>query len=145
MKTWSQMRTRLKHLLAGFIFISFVVGGLATAFSIFAAGISSLQNIETKYEQPVVVVSPPQPSNTIEPQPSKQPVQNWTPSTPVRAEQPNEPLSHMHSPIGDAVDNGGVYLGQRIQEVFGSMLKGVITTLFLEQSDGSSQGGMSNG
>lgn len=139
--TWSDIKGKAKHLLAGFLFISFVIGGCGAAFSLFAAGISSLQNVDTKYQQPVVVVSP-QPVEPAEPSTPNYPVQSQTPFT---VPQPDEPLSHMHSPIGDAMDNGGVYVGTRIQEAFGSMLKGVITTLFLEQNDAPQQGGIPYG
>lgn len=49
-------------------------------------------------------------------------------------------ITHMHSPIGDAIDSGGVLLGDHVQHTFGSLLKGVLQTLFLEQNDNTSGG-----
>jgi hypothetical protein len=49
-------------------------------------------------------------------------------------------ITHMHSPIGDAIDSGGVMLGEHVQHTFGSLLKGVLQTLFLEQNDNTGAG-----
>jgi hypothetical protein len=163
-ETLSDLKGKAKHLLAGFLFVSFVIGGCGAAFSLFAAAISSLQNVDTRYVEPVVVASPRAGSagtaglagsagtaGLAGPKGAAQLPGSTTryPALPTQTDgaltQPDEPLSHMHSPIGDAMDNGGVYVGTRIQAAFGNMLKGVITTLFLEQNDGTVQGGATYG
>jgi len=58
-----------------------------------------------------------------------------TTGTVTAADQWNYDLTHMHSPVGEAVDNGGFVLGQKVQQVFGGLLGGLLQTLFLEQSD----------
>lgn len=37
----------------------------------------------------------------------------------------------VHSALADAMDKSGVYVGERVQKAFGSMLKGVLNTLFI--------------
>jgi hypothetical protein len=54
------------------------------------------------------------------------------------ADDINRKVEHMHSPIGEALNNGGVVLGDRIQHAFGNIVAGILQTLFLERDDSSS-------
>lgn len=46
----------------------------------------------------------------------------------------NNQLDHMHSPVVDMVDAGGVTIGNRVQSAFGHLLAGLVKTLFVEQN-----------
>lgn len=47
-------------------------------------------------------------------------------------------LAHMHSPVTEALDSGGVTLGNQLSHSFGHVLSNLIQFLFVEQADGSS-------
>ncbi len=142
-------KTNVKHILAGGLFISVVLGGCVTAFSIFALGISSLANVDLPSQSTAtstqVVATPPIQNNTEGVTPPRSPLQNGLQQPFVQNSESDDILGQMHSPIGDAIDDGGVYVGQRVQQAFGSMLKGVLSTLFLEQSNHPESGGAASG
>ena len=142
----SQFRTYAKHVLAGSLFVSIVLCGCAAAFSLFATSISSLANADSANQQlmkrqQIAVAAPVVTEPETESSESMNPVQ----TIPDQSMASDGILSKMHSPIGDAMDNGGVVVGQKVQQAFGSMLKGVLTTLFLEQNDNPAPGPVTGG
>lgn len=52
----------------------------------------------------------------------------------------NNQLVHSHSPVSEALDSGGVMLGNKVSHSFGHFLSNVLQFLFVEQSDGSTTG-----
>lgn len=46
-------------------------------------------------------------------------------------------LDHMHSPVTEALDSGGVTLGNQVSHSFGHVLSNLIQFLFVEQADSS--------
>ncbi|MCL6443547.1 MAG: hypothetical protein K6T83_08855 [Alicyclobacillus sp.] len=44
-------------------------------------------------------------------------------------------LDHMVSPVGEMLDSGGYALGSRLEQGFGSLLSGLLQTLFLERHE----------
>lgn len=166
--SWSEIRQWLKHIVAGTIFTLLLLGASAAVFSALAAGISALSSADKEIPVPTNMQTIPTNENTTGNMVSRSysgntgtpnnglgalPLQEYAnqPSYDVNAEpsanvpmdpeqQWNYELDHMHSPIGDAMDSGGVYVGERIQETFGHLLKGVLQTLFLEQNDTSQTG-----
>ncbi|MBX5436371.1 MAG: hypothetical protein IRZ33_04045 [Alicyclobacillaceae bacterium] len=53
----------------------------------------------------------------------------------------NDRIDHMHSPLGAAIDSGGYVIGNRMEQAFGSLLAGVLQTLFLERPNTSAVAG----
>jgi|SRR5579875_1295714 len=169
-KSWADVQRLLKRGLAGLLFILLLLGGSAAVFSLLAAGISQLSN---SYREPQPVVAVTTAKQTTNPNDGQQnqaqtpsvqypnvsngstqylqgqdSVDNVTPNAASASsgqDASNDAFTHMHSPIGDAMDNGGVYLGQQIGRTFGSLLKGALQTLFLEQNDAATTGAGNNG
>ncbi|GMA52136.1 hypothetical protein GCM10025857_34930 [Alicyclobacillus contaminans] len=52
----------------------------------------------------------------------------------------NERMDRMYSPVQHALDEGGVLLGDQVQQSFGQVLAGVLQTLFVEQLPGTAEG-----
>ncbi|RIV25855.1 hypothetical protein D2Q93_05460 [Alicyclobacillaceae bacterium I2511] len=152
----SMMRVKrwLKHGVAVLLFTFLMVGAGAAALSAFAAGISLLSKVQGPSLMPLAVPVqtssqgqatssvPALPTTTgtalaqVPPQ-DLPPFQEPTASTSQRqnlVSQLNQQLDAMHSPVGNALDSGGVLMGQTIEQTFGSVLAGVLKTLFLEQS-----------
>lgn len=143
-----------KHVFAGAIFVLLVIGGCAAVFSAIAAGINGLNNLDARQPQTTVTISVPagtsnangssvtdlQPGQALSP-----PVEY--PNTPVipapststgatGADQNvmNSEVAHLTSPVGDAIDSSGIIIGNRLQQTFGSLLKGLLEALFVEQT-----------
>jgi hypothetical protein len=142
-KSVEELRRKLKLLLAGGLFCVLLMGAAAGSFAGLAAGISALSNADKPL--PVVMVTPPEteqpPAAYTNPNPSYEVPYGYdvpqTEST-IPSDALSQQLDRMQSPIGDAVDTGGVLLGNRVQDAFGNMLAGVLKTLFLERPDGTS-------
>lgn len=157
----TQMRRWLKHGVAMVLFTSLMVGAGAAALFALAASISLLSKVQGQF-QPTTSVTSAQasqgqritnsstpsttavPSLEIPPQdlpPFQQPVVSTSPRKDLIS-QLNRQLDAMHSPVGDALDSGGVLVGQTIEQTFGSVLSGILKTLFLEQNGiGNNAGG----
>jgi hypothetical protein len=76
-------------------------------------------------------------SNAGSPQITTPNTQITTPNTNVAGDS-NGNVERTHSIIGEALNNGGVVLGNHIQQLFGNIVAGIMQTLFLEQNDNSS-------
>lgn len=157
MGTKNEIRRLAKRMLAAVLFVLLLMGGGAAAFTALAAGISALSDASANLSTVQVVSVTPgtgltqgvqSPSSSLQAPNQTSGVTNetktqsniespyGTPSASVTmADQWDYNLSHMHSPVGDAVDAGGVVIGQKVQQVFGGLLSGLLQTLFLEQND----------
>lgn len=164
--TWRLARRRLKHTLAGLIFIGLLVGAGGTVFTAFAEAISHLGSVpamstvqvsvsstnvpaaggvqgSTNWTLPSNPATPNEPNTTNTPNSFQPPVMEYsnTPAPSTSGEWSSPVVSAGNTPdaAGDgvnsvlaaAMDKGGVYIGERISNVFGSMLKGVLNTLFI--------------
>jgi len=141
----------LKTTLAALLFILLLVGGSAAAFSALAAGISTLSGVThgmvaAGAPAPTIVSAPSPATTTAAVKPSRStssidlpPIVYNTAATEASpatiARQLNAQIDQMHSPIGEAIDNGGVVVGEGIESTFGHFLSGILQTLFLEQSN----------
>ncbi|EPZ44312.1 hypothetical protein [Alicyclobacillus acidoterrestris] len=159
-QAWGAMRRRLKKVVAGVLFVGLLVGSGGTLFTVFAEAMSHLgrANVQTAVQvesadnadNPAVGASgagaqqasgessaPAEASNIYQP-----PVMEYSntelsqgDSASVgltsNGDNPNPDEDGVNSALAAAMDSGGVYLGEHLQNAFGSMLKGVLDTLFI--------------
>lgn len=146
------IRFWLKRSLAMGLFIALLLGASATAFYALAAGITALSGFSATAMNaaPTTFITP-----TSQPQQT-----NVSSTLNINTPQPNastsvgggqvgrQPGSSNATPTGDnypsnsvtaAIDGGGFALGNRIEQGVGSVLGGVLSTLFLDRSTGTSQ------
>ncbi len=143
------IRFWLKRGLAMGLFIALLLGASATAFYALAAGITALSGFSasavnaapTTFITPsaVPVTSVPATANNGGPAVS---AANSTPvSQPSATSTATSALTTnlASNSVTAAIDGGGFVLGNRIEQSVGSVLGGVLSTLFLDRSTGTSQ------
>lgn len=158
-QTWRQTRRHFKHVVAGVIFIGLLVGASGTVFTAFAEAISHLGESSAPTTVSVMAPSgatgetqtgtqaatggnagaaantggyvPPVMEYTNEPTPSTTTMPNPVPTATSDDEASDPDTDGGDSALAAAMDTGGVYVGEHVQQVFGSMLKGLLNTLFV--------------
>ncbi|WAH43778.1 hypothetical protein NZD89_10545 [Alicyclobacillus fastidiosus] len=155
-KTWVSVRRRVKQIVAGGLFVGLLIGASGTVFTVFAEAIShlgstpsSLSVVTTPIQELPPVTGGTQstqstpdasvPSGSDAPyQPPVMEYPNSNPSSGVDStadtpsdDSPNPDEDGVNSALAAAMATGGVYLGEHLQSAFGSMLKGVLDTLFI--------------
>jgi hypothetical protein len=137
----------IKRGLAATMFTVMLVGSCAAALSALAAAVSALSgNYNNGDRQMAVSTQVPVSTPTAAPtghvsdgaQATAQP-QPKAASVDVM-DQLNAKVDRMHSPIQEALDYGGVVLGDKVQDSFGEILSSLLQTLFVEQAPPSQQG-----
>lgn len=163
-ESWLALQRIAKRGLAAGLFLLLLLGGSAAALSILAAGISALSGVGATAAYPAAGLStgtptaaalPPAAQTQNSPSGNASATVNGAGVVPgastayaagiSRSNQFSNQLDQMHSPIGAAIDSGGVLLGNRVQSLFGSVLSGVLQALFLEQPDTSPVPGGNHG
>lgn len=150
-ESWSRLQQLLKRGFAAALFVLLLVGGSAAAFCAFAAAMTALSGRPDVTVVPSTTVA--QATGTTDQSGSAQlPAQTpanadtWPTQTTPGTTQPAQPTGTSassglsdsgtdgyYSPVGDAIDSGGVVLGMRLQHAFGSLIGGLLQTLFLTQ------------
>ncbi|WAH38531.1 hypothetical protein [Alicyclobacillus dauci] len=148
-QNWRLARRRLKQTVAGVLFIGLLVGASGTVFTAFAEAITHLGNGPTPRVVGVTQPSSGDAQSSVPNTPfnsagsgtnSFQPPVVEYPNTGNQVPQPNFTVNStppdpgddgVNSALAAAMDTGGVYVGERVQNVFGSMLKGLLNTLFI--------------
>ncbi|MFB5189978.1 hypothetical protein [Alicyclobacillus fastidiosus] len=153
-KTWVSVRRRVKQMVAGALFVGLLIGASGTVFTVFAEAISHLGSTPSTLAvstSPTQVVPPATTnakgtSGTSAPTgsdvPYQPPVMEYSNSNPSSGadsttvgipsdDSPNPDEDGVNSALAAAMDTGGVYVGEHLQSAFGSMLKGVLDTLFI--------------
>lgn len=144
--TWQHARRRLKQGLAVAIFLTLLLGASGTVFSVVSSFMSHLgtgaptvqatsgQTPATQTDglssqsEPGSVPSP----NVGSPQAPAIEYSNPVPSTVAAGNGPSpDPEDAANSALAAAMDTGGVYVGEKVSHVFGSVLKSVLNALFL--------------
>ncbi|WP_134159401.1 hypothetical protein [Alicyclobacillus sacchari] len=134
--SWQHAQRRCKQIAAVVIFVSLLLGASGMAFTIVSTVMSHLG---TSTVSVAPVAQAPETANSVAPegvttyQPPVLEYNNFT-NAPATAESnatAPDPQDASNSALAAAMDTGGVYVGERITHVFGSMLKGVLNTLFL--------------
>lgn len=142
------IRKKLRYFLALLLFLGILIGGSAAALAVLAAGISAISSPSRTIS---VSSSTTRTVQSTAPKVSGQATNSSVITKPTTtsivssgaghvdfSQRLNNQIDHMHSPIGDAIDNGGVALGNQVQTIFGNVLSGVLKSLFLEQPDHAS-------
>lgn len=143
-------RRRLKQCVAGLLFVGLLIGASGTVFTVFAVAISQLGNSPNRSSVVRVVTGQSGSSgqltrstNPEQSQPNAQsqfangyqpPVMEYSntqSATPARTSSTSVAADGVNSQLADAMQQGGVYIGQKVQSTFGSMLKGVLNALFI--------------
>lgn len=148
-QTWRHARRRMKHAVAGAIFVGLLIGASGTVFTAFSAVITHLGT--TVAPVAVTTMNPTQSNTTPVTTPptslqgngsqTQTPVMEYTNVPSVQSGtavatggNAPDPSDGSNSALAAAMDTGGVYVGERVQRVFGSMLKGVLNTLFINSN-----------
>ncbi|GGJ09391.1 hypothetical protein GCM10010885_18120 [Alicyclobacillus cellulosilyticus] len=148
MDPWlATLKRGLKHAIAGAVFIILLVGGTAMVLSAIAVGISSLAaaypgQAARPADLAAEAALPPQsPAGDAQAFPPQDESSRAPSRTGIAAHGASlAPSTTMYSPLGAAIDEGGVVIGNHIQRAFGSLLSGLLQTLFLEQPGGEASG-----
>lgn len=117
-----------KRGLAVVLFVGLLVGASATAFYALAAGISALSGVsgQAVFVTPQTFIQPVKPASQAAASGASDasigPAGNAT-AAPV-----------LENSVSAAIDGGGFALGNHLEQTFGSVLGGVLNTLFLDQS-----------
>lgn len=152
--TWQHAQRRIKQVVAGTLFVGILIGASGTVFTAFSDVISQLGSSSGSSVAAVSVTSAPPAgsqtptvtpqTSTVAPQtPALQPTSpvleystssgvtqtTGIPSVPTTGVP--DPADASNSALASAMDTGGIYIGERVQSVFGSMLKGILNTLFI--------------
>ncbi|MFD1677794.1 hypothetical protein [Alicyclobacillus fodiniaquatilis] len=158
-QTWRQTRRNFKHAVAGVIFVGLLVGASGTVFTAFAEAISHLGESSAPTAVSAMAPSdatgdtqtntqsaaggkadaatgtdgytPPVMEYSNDPATSTTTMPNPVPASTADDEAPNLDTDGGDSALAAAMDTGGVYVGEHVQQVFGSMLKGLLNTLFV--------------
>jgi hypothetical protein len=144
---------------SGLVFVALLVGGGAAALSALAAGLNALSGGGNAIAQQVAsspTVTQPQTAHTQKAQTQKAQTSDASSAAvthrPVPSQSSGELTasgestqstssdSGLTSPIGDAIDSGGVIIGNHVQSAFGHVLSHVLDVLFMEQQTSSSGG-----
>jgi hypothetical protein len=139
---------------SGLVFVALLVGGGAAALSALAAGLSALSGGRTAMAQQVASTPTVTQRQTVTTQTAQTshassvaatehsvPAQSSGEMTASDAStQSTSSDSGLTSPIGDAIDSGGVIIGNHVQSTFGHVLSHVLDVLFMEQGTSSSGG-----
>ncbi|AEJ44025.1 hypothetical protein [Alicyclobacillus acidocaldarius] len=143
--TWQHARRRLKQGLAVAIFLTLLLGASGTVFSVVSSFMSHLGTGVPSVEvtggstSPATVgvgtgvdsgafTSP----NVDSPQAPVLEYSNPAPAGGASGNGPSpDPEDAANSALAAAMDTGGVYVGEKVSHVFGSVLKSVLNALFL--------------
>jgi len=143
--TWQHARRRLKQGLAVAIFLTLLLGASGTVFSVVSSFMSNLNTGVPSVETPGgsttagtgglssgldtgAFTSP----NVGSPQAPALEYSNPAPAGVASGNGPSpDPEDAANSALAAAMDTGGVYVGEKVSHVFGSVLKSVLNALFL--------------
>ncbi len=139
--------------ISGLLFIGLVIGGGAAALTALGAGLNALAGGHVAVSQQIASV----PSATALAQTATTPTKTTTApsqatsteatsgsttasSTPAAASGGQQSGSGLTSPVGEAIDTGGVVIGEHVQSAFGNLLSHVLNVLFMEQDTATGGG-----
>jgi len=144
--TWQHARRRLKQGLAVAIFLTLLLGASGTVFSVVSSFMSHLGTGVSSVEAPSGSTTTagtvglgtgfdsgafPLP-NVGSPQAPVLEYSNPAPAGVASGNGPSpDPEDAANSALAAAMDTGGVYVGEKVSHVFGSVLKSVLNALFL--------------
>ncbi|SIS67002.1 hypothetical protein [Alicyclobacillus vulcanalis] len=142
--TWQQARRRLKQGISVAIFLTLLLGASGTVFSVVSSIMShlgtSVPSVQVAGGSSTVGVPSasggfnadvPAPTGLSGQQPALE-YSNPAPTVVVAGNGPSpDPEDAANSALAAAMDTGGVYVGQKVSHVFGSVLKSVLNALFL--------------
>ncbi|MCL6489128.1 MULTISPECIES: hypothetical protein [Alicyclobacillus] len=140
MKTsWQHARRRLKQGLAVAIFLALLLGASGTVFSVVSSFMSHLgasappetavgSTTSVSGSEPGVVIWPSGNAAQAPAVEYSNPAPTWTASGNGPSPDPEDAAN---SALAAAMDTGGVYVGEKVSHVFGSVLKSVLNALFL--------------
>ncbi|EJY57037.1 hypothetical protein URH17368_0222 [Alicyclobacillus hesperidum URH17-3-68] len=137
--SWQHAQRKLKQIAAVVIFVSILLGASGTVFTIVSTVMSHLGtstvSVAPITQVPATTSSAFAPEGVTTYQPPVLEYNNFpsdsNPVTTGSSTTSPDPQDASNSALAAAMDTGGVYVGERITHVFGSMLKGVLNTLFL--------------
>lgn len=145
--TWQHARRRLKQGLAVAIFLTLLLGASGTVFSVVSSFMSHLGA-----SAPASVQTSPEPTASTGAGSAGGTEAGWTaypdqgssqaspaleysnpaPAFTASGNGPSpDPEDAANSALAAAMDTGGVYVGEKVSHVFGSVLKSVLNALFL--------------
>jgi hypothetical protein len=146
-ETLEQFQHYIKRGLAMVLFMVLLVGASAAALAAFAASVTALSGLNHRdFVSPSVAAAQTSPlsgashsqsaPSSAKPLPTPpQPTSNMPARHETFVNQLNQKLDHMHSPVGESLDSGGVVLGQQVERGFGNLMSGLLQTLFFERPD----------